>query len=391
MSNNIRNGLFTFLTAFVFVFSLAGQGSAASLSDIPGDAASEINYLIDRNIITGYPDGTFRPNQNITRDEAAIMIGKALDLNGQQRATDFPDVSAGSLASGYIQSAYERGIITGKLDGTYAPKDPMTRGQMAFILQRAFDLTEKSNVYFLDIALSGAQYDAIDKIATAGLTNGYSDGTYRPAANVTRAEFALFVARGLNDAFRVEIAASDRITIDAGHGGDQPGAIGLYGMLEKDINLSVALKVENLVKQMGIQVVMTRRDDSTLSLSDRVNTAVISHSDTFVSIHSNSNGDDTTANGTETFFSTAATRSENSQQLATFIQNRLYPALGTTNRGVKTQDFYVIDQNPLPAALVELGFIRNDSDAGKLASDYYRNKAAEAIALGIQDYYNWKN
>ena len=72
--------------------------------------------------------------------------------------------------------------------------------------------------------------------------------------------------------------------------------------------------------------------------------------------------------------------------MATFIQNRLYPALGTKDRGVKTADFRVIYKTPLPATLVELGFISNSSDASKLASDYYRNKAAEAIALGIQDY-----
>ena len=117
--------------------------------------------------------------------------------------------------------------------------------------------------------------------------------------------------------------------------------------------------------------------------------AVNANADAFVSIHANSSTA-RDANGTETYYSTAATRAEDSKQLATFIQNRLYPALGTKNRGVKTADFHVIYKTPLPATLVELGFISNSSDASKLASDYYRNKAAEAIALGIQDYYNWK-
>jgi len=134
---------------------------------------------------------------------------------------------------------------------------------------------------------------------------------------------------------------------------------------------------------------MTRRDDTYPTLSERVNIAVNSNADAFVSIHANSATP--TASGTETYYSTAATRAEESKQLATFIQNRLYPALGTRDRGVKIANYQVIYKTPLPATLVELGFISNSSDSSKLASDYYRNKAAEAIALGIEDYYNWKN
>ena len=127
-----------------------------------------------------------------------------------------------------------------------------------------------------------------------------------------------------------------------------------------------------------------------LSLSERVDVAVRSYADTFVSIHTNSAA--ASASGTETYFSSAAlnSRSADSKQLATFIQNRLYPALGTKNRGVRDAGFWVIKKTPLPAALVELGFISNSSDASKLGSENYRNKAAEAIALGIVDYYNWK-
>ena len=111
--------------------------------------------------------------------------------------------------------------------------------------------------------------------------------------------------------------------------------------------------------------------------------------DAFVSIHGNKFSKES-AKGTETYYSTASIRADQSKELATFIQNRLYPALGTDNRGVKKANFQVIYKNPLPAALVELGFMSNKEDASKLSSNYYRDKAAEAIALGIQDYYEWK-
>jgi N-acetylmuramoyl-L-alanine amidase len=389
MRKHIVTRAVALVAVFIFAFSISGKGLAANITDIPSSSATEINYLIDRDIISGYGDGTFRPLQNVTRAEAAIMLGKALGLNGTKRATSFTDVGAGSTASGYIQSAADEGIIKGFSDSTYRPYDPITRGQMAYLLQKGFGLTAKSNVYFTDIAQSGTQYDAINMIATAGLTVGYEDGTFRPTNNVTRQESAVFVARGLNESFRVSMVESNRIAIDPGHGGSDPGAIGINGMQEKELNLDVSLKVESLLKQKGIQVVMTRRTDTYPTLSERVNIAVNSNADAFVSIHANAATP--TASGTETYYSTAATRAGDSKQLATFIQSRLYPALETRDRGVKTAEFYVIDNNPLPAALVELGFITNSTDNSKLASDYYRNKAAEAIVLGIQDYYNWKN
>ena len=71
---------------FLVMFSIADKGQAATLSDIPSRAAEEINYLLEKRIITGYEDGTFKPARNVTRAEAAIMLGRALNLNGTQRS-----------------------------------------------------------------------------------------------------------------------------------------------------------------------------------------------------------------------------------------------------------------------------------------------------------------
>ena len=96
-----------------------------------------------------------------------------------------------------------KGIINGYDEDTFGPTDPITRVQMSYLLMRGFQLNETSNVNFSDVPKSGDQYDAINKIATAGLTIGYPDGTYRPTNNVTRQDFAVFVARGLNPDYRV--------------------------------------------------------------------------------------------------------------------------------------------------------------------------------------------
>lgn len=467
------------VVACLLVVSLSSkETSAASLTDIPSKYSKEIGYLLDRNVVTGYPDKTFGPKLSVTREEAATMVGRALGLSGKQRSTSFKDVSKSDWASGYIQSAYENKILTMSQEGTFRPKAKITRGEMAYLVQRAFKLTEKGAVTISDVKASGALYDAINAVVTAGLSNGYPDGTFKPNNVMTREEFALFVARGLNKDFRVSTAlepigeamvnatslnvrsgpstansvvgvlpnkaavmiykydgvwayiSSGKITgyvhtnylvepsaeepeeteeptepeepaqptepsekiiaIDPGHGGKDPGAVG-NGLQEKEINLSVALKVEKILKQKGIKVFMTRRDDTFLELNERVQVSVAAKADTFVSIHANK-FDQESANGTETYYSTAALseRAENSKQLSTFIQNRLYKALGTRNRGVKEAKYHVIHKNPLPASLVELGFISNTNDAAKLASEDYRNKAAEAIALGIVDYYNWR-
>lgn len=443
-----------------FTFPL-DKGKAATLTDIPKQYEKEINYLVNKKIINGYGDGTFRPDRKVTREEAATMIGIALQLDGTKRATKFKDVKKSSYASGYIASAVEKGIISGHSDGTFKPKDNITRGQVAILLERAFQIKGENKSTFRDVPTSNKNlYAAVDALVSNGLTAGYPDGTYRPNTQISRAEFAVIIARGLNEQFRVAIVdkplyervvnvASSlnvrsgpgtnysivgslsngttvqvysvhgnwvymkagkvtgyvsgqylatpsspttrrHIAIDAGHGGTDPGASG-NKLVEKVITLEVAKKVEQSLKKKGIDVFMTRTDDTYVGLDERVNRAVNAKVDTLVSIHTNS-FTSSTANGTETYYSTASlrTRVDDSKQLATFIQNRLYKALGTTNRGVKTANFVVI-KTPFPSALVELAFISNKSDAAKLGSQAYQQKAADAIAAGIVDYYEWKD
>ena len=85
MLKHFVKNTFCFFSCFISCFFYQREGSRAeTLPDIPSTAAAEINYLIDREIIIGYEDGTFKPTRNVTRAEAAIMLGKALDLNGTE-------------------------------------------------------------------------------------------------------------------------------------------------------------------------------------------------------------------------------------------------------------------------------------------------------------------
>ncbi|MFD2683255.1 S-layer homology domain-containing protein, partial [Bacillus seohaeanensis] len=161
----------------------------------------EIMYLADRDIIGGYKNGDFGPNDTVTREAAAAMIGRALGFNEERKDTIFPDVTERSYASGYIEEAVNEGIISGFPDGTYRPNAPVTRGQMAIFLARAYDLTDEQEVSFSDVYSSTAAYPFIKRILAEGITSGYPDGTYRPDNKLTRGDFSAFLARTLDETF----------------------------------------------------------------------------------------------------------------------------------------------------------------------------------------------
>ena len=196
------------LICSVFLFSVFTPNAYASteFTDVhPSyNFYDEVIYLYDRGIISGYGNGKFKPNAVVTRDAAAAMIGRALKLDGTQRNTTFSDVGASNYASGYIDSAVKQGIISGYADGTYRPKEPVTRGQMAIFLARAFKLTNEAHVYFSDVSPSITAYSSIKKILAFGITTGYADNTYRPNKQLTRGDFSAFLARALNDSFKVK-------------------------------------------------------------------------------------------------------------------------------------------------------------------------------------------
>lgn len=182
-------------------------GKSSSFTDLTSNHRfyKEISYLLTKEVITGFPDGSFRPNDKVTRSQAAIMIGRALNLNGNQRETGFKDVGASSKASGFIASAVERGIIKGFPDNTYRPNEPVTRGQMAIFIARAFDLKNEAEVSFTDVQEGSASYIYIKRILAERITTGYSDGTFKPERNLIRSDFSAFMARALEDSFKVNV------------------------------------------------------------------------------------------------------------------------------------------------------------------------------------------
>lgn len=155
-------------------------------------AYAEIDYLVNLGYVNGVSSTHFVPSQQVTRAQAAAMLGRSLKLDGAQRATKFKDVSSGNFASGYITEMVERGIINGYPDNTFRPYKVLTRGEMAILINRAFNFGGTS-------ASSSASV-----LMNKGIAQGLADGTFGSSATIIRADFAVFLARSLNENFRIK-------------------------------------------------------------------------------------------------------------------------------------------------------------------------------------------
>ncbi len=174
------------------------------------------------------------------------------------------------------------------------------------------------------------------------------------------------------------------VIIDPGHGGLDPGAVGIGGIYEKDIVLDISLHVVALLEKQGIQVILTRPDDRDLDLEPRVQLANQAKAAVFVSIHANAiSMNRPEVNGIETFHSAGSVEG---QRLAASLQRHMLVRTGMNDRGVKPARFYVLRRTIMPAALVEVGFVTGQEDALNLRDPTMRMKMAEAIVQGILDY-----
>ncbi len=174
------------------------------------------------------------------------------------------------------------------------------------------------------------------------------------------------------------------VIIDPGHGGLDPGALGINGIRETDVVLEVSKIVEKLLSDKGVKVMLTRKNEVNLDLSPRVSFANNTDADIFVSIHANaSRGKRRDINGLETFYF----RGWRGRLLAKRIQKQiLRVSPGSPDRGVKQGRFYVIKNTRMPAVLVEIGFLTGRLDARRLEKNSHRKRLAYAIAKGILDY-----
>ncbi len=180
------------------------------------------------------------------------------------------------------------------------------------------------------------------------------------------------------------------IIIDAGHGGIDPGVIGVNGSLEKDITLNIAQNLAEILRNNGAQVILSREQDIALGsdkstdLIARVDLVEQNQADIFISIHGNSFPHDSSSHGAQSFFFAA---NEQGQILAETIQNELISHLGNTNRqALAHNSAYILKHITVPAAMVEVGFLSNSDEEALLNDEAYQWQISMAIYQGLTDY-----
>ncbi len=187
------------------------------------------------------------------------------------------------------------------------------------------------------------------------------------------------------------------VVIDAGHGGTDPGKVGINGVLEKDLNLKIANLVKKFLEAQDIKVVMTRTDEGGLYDANASNKkvqdmkrriAIIEEAqpEIVISIHQNSYQEEY-VHGAQVFYYTG---SETGKALARTIQNCFIVSVDPENkREAKANDsYYLLKKTSVPIVIVECGFLSNKEEAEKLNSEIYQEKAAWAVHMGVLQYLN---
>ncbi|MEA5601102.1 N-acetylmuramoyl-L-alanine amidase [Nostoc sp. UHCC 0252] len=171
------------------------------------------------------------------------------------------------------------------------------------------------------------------------------------------------------------------VVIDPGHGGKDPGAPGLGGLLEKDVVLPIGRRVAAILEQNGVQAVLTRDADFFVELQGRVDIAERVNATLFVSIHANSVDRRPDVNGLEVYYY------DSGYALAEAVRNSILQNIGTIkDRGTRKARFYVLRKSSMPSILVEAGYMSGREDNPRLGTPEYQNQMADAIARGILKY-----
>lgn len=211
------------MLVFLLIGSISNVGlvKAAEVFNDLGNvqwAKDEIYYLNERNIVNGTGNGKFSPNVNIKREQAAIMLVRALYPNEvSSTKLKFPDVKPGNFYYNAIAVAVDHGLINGFDDGTFRPTEPITRAQTAKILALAYNL-KGTNANFTDLNQAPWAIDYIQALASNNIVNGYKDNTFKPNNQITRAEFSVSLARCLDDKFKPIVKNLKAHFINVGQG-----------------------------------------------------------------------------------------------------------------------------------------------------------------------------
>lgn len=405
--------------------------------------------LVERGVVAGYEDGTFRPENEITRTEFCALLARTLGYNKESyiaKKLPFSDVGEDYWGAAFISFCYEKDLINGMGDGTFAPAAKVTMEQVIKMavcaigtqnedrvadgekwyepyirLAEKYDLTENIVVKTTTNAKRSECAQIVYNVIGTGLveepetdtetddestnpddsdkdigtdTDGENDKDTTDEKELTEEEKAEKLQNEIWDKLFAEKDFSEvkTIVIDAGHnyeGMDTGARNEELDIHEEDITWQIADKLAKLLENMGYNVIMTRETQKSsianTSTTDSLKARVRLAHEKLADLFISIHCNIGGGNGAETYcFST----NSYAGYLAKLIQQNISDETELYDRGVKTAEFYVIKYTRMPAVLVETGFMDSEKDIKILTSEKGQKKIAQAIADAVDEYAN---
>lgn len=385
--------------------------SAASFSDIQGHwAADFIRGLANQGFIRGFVDGTFRPNNLMTRAEFAALLSGTFNPLPERSPVQFSDVPGTFWAAGVIQRAYRGKWLSGFDDGTFRPQDNLLRLHVILSLASGLGLPAGDR-QLLDLYTDKAQVPTWAANAVAAATgnsivvNHPQLRQLNPNQPATRADVCAMVYQALAYAERAQPLTSSFVVrpgaaapspggspqtnapvvvLDPGHGGSDSGTVGIGGLKEKEVVLPIAQSVAQQLQAEGIRAVLTRSNDSDRTPEERIKIAEDNRAEVLVSIHANALSlSRFETNGVETYYYRT---SEKGGQLAQLVHDNVLQMVDLKDLGLRQASFTTLRQATMPSIVVEVGYVTTQTDDTNLIDTAYIKTLATGIANGIKEY-----
>jgi N-acetylmuramoyl-L-alanine amidase len=414
--------LLTFLAAVAFCYFSIGCISVFA-SDFPDVLQDHKNYaaithLVEKGVVAGYEDGYFRPERKITRTEFCALMARTLGyVKGEYKPIELPfsDVPEDYWGVEFISYCYELKLINGMGNNEFWPKDNVTLAQTAKMAvcavgkeEEALEIQgEKWYDGYVEIANELGFFDLVDgSLNDAAIrsdiaqivfnmsqaeTDDKADEKVETGTKIEEEENS--IPKEIIEAYNAkDFSDVKTILIDAGHNyrGKDIGAENKeLSLREEEITWQIADKLRHKLEYLGYTVVMTRNDVTDSigntsvvdSLQARVDLGHQSLADMFISIHCNAGG----GSGTEVY---CFRKYGYAGRLANLVQNNITDNTVLYDRGVKTANYYVIQNTLMPAILIETGFIDSKFDVDIISYDDGQENIAEAIADAVVMYDN---
>lgn len=179
------------------------------------------------------------------------------------------------------------------------------------------------------------------------------------------------------------------IVIDPGHGGEDPGSLGVGSSYEKDINLQLAKALNRKLKLRGYKVILTRDRDEYVDNNLRAEMANSKDADLFISIHCNAMENNTSIEGLQVLYYPNNSNNPRNEEIAGIFMENLLETTGSNNKGtIPREDLIVLNQTKMPAVLIETGFLTNELEAELLSNKKYQARLTRALLIAVDEVFS---